>query len=176
MTAMPHPFQQTPSGLPRTRTLTSAFASWRRAISGAIAVEFGLIMPVAMILMLGVVDASLAISDQLTLQAAARAGAQFGLVKPPVQGNTAPLVASVRAAMPAEWSDNYTSDNATVAAAVVCECEFTGAIQCGNACAVNERLQSYVQVQVTRPYKSLVNFLDWTPQLTLGDTTRIRLQ
>ncbi len=84
--------------------------AFARAECGAMAVEFGFIAPVVIALLLGVVEVSQAISDQLQVQAAARVGANFGLTKPPVQGNVQPVINSVRAALPADWLD---SANAT---------------------------------------------------------------
>ncbi|MBK9078780.1 MAG: pilus assembly protein [Hyphomicrobium sp.] len=50
---------------------------------GAIAVEFGFIFPIILTILLGLIEASTAISANLAVQTAARTGAHFGLVKPP---------------------------------------------------------------------------------------------
>ena len=75
---------------------------------GAIAVEFGLIFPVILVMLLGIVEASAAISANLQVQGAARTGAHFGLVKPPVQGDMSPIISATRAALPAGWVSGNT--------------------------------------------------------------------
>ena len=142
---------------------------------GSIAVEFGFILPVILTMLLGIVEASLAISNQLTVQAAARVGTQFGLTKPPVQGNVQPVVDAARAALPQEWTGAGADGPATVAANLACECEFTGPAACGSPCGAGERSQTYLRVVVTKPYRPLVKIRYFSPQFVLKDTSLVRL-
>ena len=147
-----------------------------RAQTGTMAVEFGFIAPVIIGLLLGVVEISQAISSQLQVQAAARVGSNFGLAKPPVQGNVQPVIDSVRAALPAEWIDPANADKAVVAATILCECEVSGPAQCGAPCGAGERSQTYLRVDVTKPYTPMVQIRYLPLSFTLRDTSLIRLQ
>lgn len=146
------------------------------AKTGTIAVEFALVVPVVMILFLGIAEASAAISNQLTVQAAARAGAHFGFTKPPVAGNMQPVIDSVKAAMPSAWLNASDPDKATVAASMVCECELTGAIACGTPCAAGEKALTFLKIDVAKKYKPLVPVRHFSTNFTLRDTAMVRLQ
>ncbi len=146
------------------------------ANNGAMAVEFGFIAPVVIGLLLGIVEISQAISSQLQVQAAARVGSNFGLTKPPVQGNVQPVIDSVRAALPAEWLDAANTDKAVVAASILCECEVSGPAQCGAPCGAGERSQTYLRVDVTKPYTPMVQIRYLPLSFTLRDTSLVRLQ
>lgn len=147
-----------------------------RAQTGTMAVEFGFIAPVVIALLLGVVEVSQAISSQLQVQAAARVGSNFGLAKPPVQGNVQPVIDSVRAALPAEWIDSANADKAVVAATILCECEVSGPAVCGAPCGAGERSQTYLRVDVSKPYTPMVQIRYLPLSFTLRDTSLIRLQ
>ena len=157
----------------RLREWRIPFAS---ANAGTMAVEFGFIAPVVIGLLLGVVEISQAISGQLQVQAAARAGSNFGLAKPPVQGNVQPVIDSVRAALPAEWLDSANANNAVVAATILCECEVSGPAQCGAPCGAGERSQTYLRVDVTKPYTPMLQIRYLPLSFTLRDTSLVRLQ
>jgi TadE-like protein len=157
----------------RLREWRIPFAS---ANSGTMAVEFGFIAPVIIGLLLGVVELSQAISSQLQVQAAARVGSNFGLAKPPVQGNVQPVIDSVRAALPAEWIDSASADKATVAAAILCECEVSGPAQCGAPCGAGERSQTYLRIDVSKPYTPMLRIRYLPLSFTLRDTSLVRLQ
>lgn len=150
--------------------------AFARAECGAMAVEFGFIAPVVIGLLLGVVEISQAISGQLQVQAAARVGSNFGLTKPPVQGNVQPVIDSVRAALPAEWIDSANAEKAVVAATILCECEVSGPAQCGAPCGAGERSQTYLRVDVTKPYTPMVQIRYLPLSFTLRDTSLVRLQ
>ena len=162
-------------GQPVRALLTRAY-ELRRNRSGNIAVEFSLLLPVILLLALAAAEAALAISDQMTVQAAARAGTHFGLAKPPVQGDMQPIIDSVRAAVPSGWIDPKNPNKAVIAASIVCECEFTGAIQCGLACAPSERLQSYLKVDVSKIHTGLVKIRGWSATMKLQNSSLVRIQ
>ncbi len=155
------------------RQLVPAFAAAR---AGNIAVEFGFIAPIVLIMLLGVAEVSVAISNQLTVQAAARAGAHYGFMKPPVQGNMQPVIDSVKAALPPKWVATANASKATVAASVTCECELTGAAVCGAPCAAGERSLTYLKIDVAKKYEPLVKIHHLTSDVTLRDTVMVRLQ
>ena len=152
------------------------FGAFCKAPDGVIAIEFAFIAPVMLVLMLGVIEASLAISDKLTVQSAARAGTHFGLTKPPVQGNMAPIVAAVRAAMPADWATANNGGAPQINASLYCECQVTGPAACGAPCAAGEAQMTYLKVQVQKLYKPLLSFRNFAPSFTFNNTSTVRLK
>jgi Flp pilus assembly protein TadG len=146
------------------------------ARDGAIAVEFGLIAPVMLVMLLGLVEVSSAISTSLSVQGAARAGTHFGLTKPPVQGDLGPVIAATRAAMPADWSSGGSSSGAQVSASLVCECEVTGPIACGKACNANEKSLTYLKVDVSKAYTPIVKLHYFASNHTFKNSSQVRLQ
>jgi hypothetical protein len=143
---------------------------------GTIAVEFGLIAPVLLVMLLGLVEVSSAISTSLSVQGAARAGTHFGLTKPPVQGDLAPVIAATRAALPAEWTGSGATDAAEVSASLVCECEVTGAIACGIACSKGEKSLTYLKVDVSKVYTPIVKLHYFTNKYAFKNSSQVRLQ
>lgn len=135
-----------------------------------------MVAPVILIMLLGVVEVSIAISNSLAVQGAARAGTHFGLTKPPVQGDMAPVIASVKAALPADWTAAGAADPAVIAATVVCECEQTGAIACGATCGAGEAKQEYLKVDVSKVYKPLVALRYFSTNYKFQNSSQIRLK
>lgn len=142
---------------------------------GTIAVEFGLIAPVMLVLLLGVLEVSSAISSSLAVQGAARTGSQYGLTRPPIQGDVSGIIAATRAALPQSWASDdaaSTKVNATVA----CECEVTGAIACGGTCAAGEQMMSYLKVDVARIYKPIVALRYFSTGYEFKNSSQVRLK
>jgi Flp pilus assembly pilin Flp len=147
-----------------------------RADKGAIAVEFGLIFPLVVIMLLGVVEAAAAISANLSVQGAARTGAHFGLVKPPVQGDVSPIVNATKAALPSGWVGTGVQNPAQISASVTCECELTGAIACGVPCPAGEQTLSYLKVDVAKVYTPIVALRYFAPTFEFKNSSQVRLK
>ena len=160
-----------PRSLPALRKVTS----FAHAQGGAIAVEFGMIFPLILVMLLGIIEVSTAISANLSVQAAARAGAHFGLAKPPVQGNVTPIVNAVKAALPAQWITD-TEAPAEISANLLCECELTGPVQCGVQCAAGEQTLTHLQVNVAKLYTPLVTLRYFSPTFKFQNSTQVRLK
>lgn len=143
---------------------------------GAIAVEFGFVFPLVLVMLLGIVEASAAISANLSVQGAARTGAHFGLVKPPIQGDMAPIIGATRAALPAEWVSANAANPATIAASIACECELTGPVACGVPCGAGEQSLSYLKVDVSKVYTPLVALRYFSPSFVFKNSSQVRLK
>lgn len=143
---------------------------------GAVAVEFGFIFPLIIVMLLGMVEVSQAISANLTVQAAARTGAHFGLVKPPLQGDVAPIITATKAALPSDWIGAEAVNPAQISASVYCECELSGAIACGTACGAGEKSLSYLKVDVAKTYTPLVQLRYFAPTFQFKNTSQVRLK
>ena len=99
--------------------------SSRARRSGNAAVEFALIAPVAMLMLVGVTDYGMAVYDRMQLSSAVRAGIQYAMHH---SANPATIEQVVMSAL--------TIDHAavTVTAAQVCECPGGAAAECDEAC------------------------------------------
>ena len=157
----------------RFRTAARSFGWCRR---GAIAVELAFVAPVGIVLLMGVMEVSRAISHKMMLQAAARAGTNFGLIKPPKQGDLIPVTDAVRAGLPSHWQATGDSASAQITTAIQCQCEQTGAIACGAPCGAGERNQSFLRIDVSKQYVPLIKLPYWLPPVTLKNTSMVRLQ
>jgi Flp pilus assembly pilin Flp len=135
-----------------------------RDARGVAAVEFAVMLPLLVLVLLGVLDLGQASEQTIRLEAAARAGAQYGLYFPE---DGAGITQRVRDALPSGWTD------ITVAPpAMVCECPASGTIACANAASCAEPVRRFLPITVTRPFEA--RLLTRITQLT-GDVT-LRLQ
>jgi Flp pilus assembly protein TadG len=144
-------------------------------VRGSISVELGFIAPMILLLVLGTIEVSMAISSNMTLQLAARAGTNHGLASPPASGNTAAVVASARAALPSDWL-TATPNPALVAASIICECALTGAVACGGSCAAGEAKHQYLKVDVSRTYQTIFSSRYFSPSFAMANMSMVRLQ
>ncbi|MBA4130225.1 MAG: hypothetical protein C0519_02250 [Hyphomicrobium sp.] len=143
---------------------------------GIIAVEFGLIAPIILALVLGVVEVSRAIENYLSIQTATRAGTHYALTKPPVQGDMSRIVSSVRAALPPDWVSATDGSAPQITASMVCECDVTGPAACGAPCGIGEKQQTYIRVEVQKLYTPLVSFRNFAPSYQLKTASMVRLK
>ena len=111
---------------------------WRTGVSS---LEFALIMPVFITILIGVADWGLAMDRRLQLQTAVRAGAQHAMRAPSDTNGTA---AAVRAAAP-DLGDRVTVGST----GLFCECGST-AVACTGTCTSG--MQRFVRVTATLPY------------------------
>lgn len=157
----------------RPGSSTSNFVECSR---GAIAVEFGFIAPVILVMLLGIVEVALALSNNMAVQAGARAGTHFGLIKPPVQGDMAPVTAAVKAALPSEWTSAGAQDAAQINATLTCECEVSGPIACTAPCGQGEKMQTYLKVDVSKVYTPLVTLRYFATNFEFKNSSQVRLK
>lgn len=156
--------------------LAGALRQCAKSRDGVIAVEFGLIAPIILALVLGVVEVSRAIENYLSIQTATRAGTHFALSKPPVQGDMSRIVSSVRAALPPDWVSAADGSAPKITASMVCECDVTGPAACGAPCGVGEKQQTYIKVEVQKIYTPLVSFRYFSPSYQLKTASVVRLK
>jgi Flp pilus assembly protein TadG len=111
-----------------------------RRRAGTATVEFAIVAPVLLMIVLGLMDWGLALEQRLRLQTAVRAGAQFALTAPT---DTAGITAAIRAAAPDLASLSANSSG------VWCECAGT-AMSCTGSCLPG--LQRFLRVDASHPY------------------------
>jgi hypothetical protein len=143
---------------------------------GTFAVEFALVSPLLLLVLLGAYDGSIAIQEKLALQAATRAGIQYGLVRRPVQGDTSSVVATVTAMLPSDWTAAGGTPGYSINAALTCECSVSGAVACDAACPTGQYRLSYLSVEVRRRHRFLFRYPGFGDSIDIADRSLVRLQ
>lgn len=161
----------------------------RRRDRGVAALEFALVAPILMFVMVAIADGGNALQQAIRLEAAARAGAQVAFTHP---GDTRfvtndPSIALVNAATLAklpDWTQAVSCTNGIgngVCASYTswCQCPQSGnaantsyAFACASATPPCEDYQQYASVTVTRNYSPLL----FVPVTTLRGNVEIRVR
>lgn len=118
-----------------------------RCRSGVGAVEFAVMLPVLVLLMVAVGDFGLAVNDKMRLTSAARAGAQAAVS---AAGDPAAVAQAVRQA------SALAAAELTIASQKSCACLSGAAVACDGSCADGNGVRDFVSVSVSKT---------WTPVL-----------
>ena len=142
-----------------------------RGRKGVSALEFGLVAPVLILVLLGAFDLGNALQQSIRLESAARAGAQHAFAYP---GDEAGITAAVRANL-AGWSDVVVQRPVRV-----CRCPDGAAVDCSvGTCGGGTGVPiTSISVTVTRPFAGISPLTaPLLPSLTtLTGNVEIRLQ
>ncbi|MDJ0391285.1 pilus assembly protein [Roseomonas sp. E05] len=118
-------------------------ARLRACRRGVSALEFALVAPVLALMALGGFDLGNAVLQNLRLEAAARAGAQYAFTRPT---DGAGITAAIRANLPG-WADITVPDPV-----VACRCEDGSTVSCTGGSCGTAAPAMYVSIEVNRPF------------------------
>jgi len=137
-----------------------------RARSGNAAVEFALIAPVAMLMLVGVTDYGMAVYDRMQLSSAVRAGIQYAMHH---SADPATIEQVVMSAL--------TIDHAavTVTAAQVCECPGGAAAECDESCPDGPR-RTFIRIDATQQHDALFDYPGISNPTTLQAQAFVRIE
>jgi len=144
---------------PRKLRCLKAFGA---AQSGIAAVEFALIAPIMMVLLLGLLDYGIAAYHSMELESAARSGAQYARLD---SSNTALVVTTVKN------STLLDTTKLTVNVTEFCECSDGSSVVCGTTCGVGN-VRKYMQINASYAHTPL--FIPGI--MTLSGASTIRTQ
>ncbi len=151
--------------------MANAFLRPRRQVRDAwhcraasVSVEFALITPVLLILILGTVDYGRAMFDKMELLSAVRSGAQLALAK------TTLNTAYVQNAVVAATNNSITTSDVTTTQ--FCECADESTITCGATCTDGSDNRYFLTISATQSF----NAFYLTTPLTLSESVTIRIQ
>ncbi len=138
-------------------------ASWR---SGNATVEFALLAPLLMLLVVGLADFGLAVHDRMRLASAVRAGLQYAIhhsanpaqIEQAVLGAVGPLAAST-----------------TVSVAEGCECPDGTAVECDDTCPAGRR-RAFVHVRAEQAHAVLLPWPGIETPAVLRAAASVRIQ
>lgn len=121
-------------------------AKLSRSVRGNVTVEFALISPILLIVILGLVDFGLAMSNKMELVSAARSGAQLALAD---SSDTSAIKSAVVAATDNEIT---TSDVTTTE---FCECSDGTTITCGATCGDGSSNKYYMTITAQQSFTAV---------------------
>ena len=144
-----------------------------RAKGGTAALEFALATPLLVTLLVPVADLGLAYSEQIRVQQAAQAGAQYAIFHPWNSASATTISKAVRAA------STLSTITASPAPSQTCGCPGGSGIaasSCGSICSDGQSAGYYVTVNAQAPYNSAMPYsvLGSSVILTARSTVRIR--
>lgn len=142
---------------------------WRliRCRDGVGAVEFALLLPILLTLLLGVADFGLAVNEKMRLTSAARAGAQWAYKK---AGDTGGVALAVQQAA------GLDAGRITIATQSFCGCVSGAAVACDGTCNDGNGVRSYVTVTVSENWSPLIISTVMASPVTLSGTVTLRLK
>ncbi len=151
----------------------AGLGSLARAKGGTAALEFALATPLLVALLVPVADLGLAYSEQIRVQQAAQAGAQYAIFHPWSSTSAAAISNAVLAA------SALSTITASPAPSQTCGCPGGSAItttSCGSICSDGQSAGYYVTVNARAPYTSAMPYsvLGNSVMLTAQSTVRIR--
>lgn len=141
-----------------------------RCARGNVSVEFALVLPFLLLLVMGAFDFGRGFTEKLRLNSAARAGAQYALEKYNKVEDTAGVIQSAR-------NDAEDVNNAlTVTPRYYCACLTGGEIACGTSCSGGEVPMRYIEVDVSGPFQLMFDYPMTTGTMTLQGHAELRLR
>ena len=113
---------------------------------GNVLVEFGLLLPVATVMLLALFDYGRAVHERMALQSAARAGGEYAMKN---FSDAAGIEQAVQAAGGLE------GQTLSVTTTQFCECPDGTSVACGGTCATGDFL-AFISITVTKPFGTLL--------------------
>lgn len=152
------------------RNLRRARSSLRLSKCGNVAVEFAFVLPFLLLLVSGTYDFGRAFAAKLTLDGAARAGAQYALYNHDKAEDTAGVIQTVRD------DAGETEQTLTVTPDYYCTCVDGTAVACSGSCGGGEVPLRYIKVDVSRPFELMFDYPLVTNPMTLEGYAELRLR
>jgi Flp pilus assembly protein TadG len=144
--------------------------SFRSAEGGGSLLEFALIVPLLVFIILGIVDLSLAISQSMVVTQAAEAGATYGTLAHNQSDYTGMQTAAINAS-------NGLSGFSVAPPFNWCSCTSGGsAVSCSSSCAGSASPIMYIQVQTSATVQVLVGYPGLPSSFSLTGTSILRVQ
>ena len=134
---------------------------------GSIAVELGLLAPVAAVILIGLFEFTGAYEQGMDLATAARAGAEYAITYP----NDATGIKNAAIA-----SGTISPTNLTVTVNQYCECPDGTSIGCTNTCTGGVQNDVYMQVALSQPAKSLMTSTGLMSGRTVSASATLRMR
>lgn len=151
------------------RGAPAVLAAFAREAAGTALVNFAMIAPILIVMLLAIFDYGVGFYDTMALQNAVRAGAQYGTANP---NDTAGIIAVATNAA------EFDPDDLTVAATRTCGCADGTAIACGStpSCGDGSVKRSFVNVSMSKPHTPILPFTFGPSVSTLSADASLRVE
>jgi Flp pilus assembly protein TadG len=136
---------------------------------GVSAVEWAMIAPIVMVLLLGVMDFGAAAIHKMQMANSVRAGLQYATVRKPIQGDLTQIQTAIDTAAPPD--ETGTRD---VTVTLYCQCPDGSAIACTSSCAGGDR-SSNVSIVIQEDYQMMLGLPFAGSNLTLRAEGAVQL-
>ena len=151
--------------------LSTVFRRLRRSRRGNVAIEFGFMVPIFILLTLAAVELGRLGSEWMRLEHAADAGTQYGIYD---QGNAGDIPGMIKAAR----SDaDDTTNQLTIGARRYCRCPGSGTeVSCSTTCPDGKFSPMYVEVSVSSNLAAMIPLmgLPLSYPISVKHTSRVR--
>ena len=141
---------------------------FKHNIVGSAAVEMAALAPLLVVLVLGVSDAGRAVAQKMRLNDAAQQGAQYGLVRNPIQGDVSGITDVMGAGAPGTDRVNNVR--------LFCECVAGTEVACTTTCAGGLQRHRYLDVTARENYYTLFSNSVFDATIPLRANVVVRLQ
>lgn len=138
-----------------------------RCRDGVGAVEFALMLPILVALMVAIADFGLAVNEKMRLTSAARAGAQVAYK---ASGDLSGVVAAV------QMASGLNADNISVTSQKTCACLDGSAVACTGTCSDGNSVRAYVTVSVSEQWSPVIVSTVMSGPVTMTGTAVLRVK
>ncbi|MEZ5865255.1 MAG: TadE/TadG family type IV pilus assembly protein [Geminicoccaceae bacterium] len=139
-----------------------------RATEGAVAIEFVLMAPILMVMLVGLIDFGAAVSRQMQMSSAVHAGAQLAVARPPGSGD----LEGIREATRLAASDDR-SGTQSVDVSLFCEALDGTVVDCDATPTVGRA--TYVRVRLTEFWRFTFPYPGFGDGITLSADQTVRV-
>jgi hypothetical protein len=165
LAGLPHLHRAVGAPLPR-------LARFGLSARGNISIEFALVLPFLLLLVMGAYDFGRGFTEKLRLNSAARAGAQYALAH--YNKNTGSLYVGVEQSAQDDAED--VDQILQVDPNIYCKCLDDVVMACGSPCGGGEVPMRYIEVDVSGPFEFLFDYPMTTGSMTLTGHAELRLR
>ena len=138
---------------------------------GVAAVEFALIAPILLILLIGVFDFGMFINTQMRLENLSRSIAEYI-----IQGGEEDNVWDDVIVASGYFDDDGLETSLIVNTGEACECDDAGEIACDDACGTGEYKRHFIEVGLEMNYSPMIPYPGLTDNLVAYGSTRLQTQ
>lgn len=142
-----------------------------REMSGIATLEFALIAPLLGLILFGVLDYGLVSARKMALANAVRAGAQYAMIRRPIQGDVSAIRQAVLNAAPEPKIGVHDAQ-----VTLFCECpDGTMVADCDPGSCAGTTILSFVDIVLAEQYPLMLPYPGFANPLTLGERVTVRL-
>lgn len=122
-----------------------------RADGGSVSVEWALVAPIFVLLLVGVMEFSSGALHKMQMANAVRAGLQYATVRKPIQGDTTQIRDAVAATAPEDKTGTR-----MITVTMFCLCPDGSAVDCTGTCSGGDR-SSFVSIGMSEEFEPIMS-------------------